>query len=447
LGENAVPDVAAAEGDPKFGSTDDGAEETSPHLTAEGEKDEPNEEVLPATEAAALAVAVGGTVSGTSAADPSPDIPPVSEPTAPPLASTPPVPVPEPPLPAEESSPQETGPLPEEVIPEGPEIITTPPPLVALPTITQPVPGKGKKKEAWQMPVWAMVLGIGLVLVVIVWVIFAFSLSDSFSRIQATETAAAQSAPAVAEETPTATTTQEPPVPTATETDEPTATTQPPTETPVPPLPTDTPVPPTNTPVPPTDTPQPPTETPTPETEPSPTPEIQSGEWGLINPAPGDPATEGLINFEWEWSEPLQSDQGFEIRVWREGEAPLGAHDAVADNQSALLKKNGETSYSLELEIKNALGVQNVTGKYLWTVALIQISPEYADLGQQAEPGTLEFLGEIGIEDLVDNPAETVDNPDSSPQDEAENGGEPSAEDVDNSPSAENGEDDSNSSQ
>jgi serine/threonine protein kinase len=332
---------------------------------------------------------------------------------------------------------------PEEPVPHSLEIVTTPPPAVALPTITHPAPGKNKKKDAWRMPVWATVLGIGAVLVIIVWIIFAFSLNASFSSIQATGTAVSQAALTV-EESPTATATATELIlsPTATQTRVPTSTPFPPTETSQPP--TETPLPPTGTPVPPTNTPFPPTETPTPEA--SPTPEPPAGEWTLLNPSPGDPASDGAIIFEWSWSEELLPGQGFEIRVWRAGEPLLGAHDAVADNQNDLIKQTGGTSYSMELDIKNALGVQDVTGSYLWAVALVQISPEYLDLQQQSEPGTLEFLGSIGIEDLVDNPEESVDNPDSSPQDGAENGGEPSEKDVDNLPPVDGGEGDGGTS-
>jgi hypothetical protein len=138
------------------------------------------------------------------------------------------------------------------------------------------------------------------------------------------------------------------------------------------------------------------------------------GEWSLISPAEGDPATNGLVQFEWIWTGERLPDQGFEIKVWRPGQPPLGAHDAVSDNQTGLIKRTGENSYSIELDITNAQGVLGVTSRYLWTVALIQISPEYMDLGEQAEPGTLEYLGFRGPEDIVDNSTEPVDTEDSS---------------------------------
>jgi hypothetical protein len=55
------------------------------------------------------------------------------------------------------------------------------------------------------------------------------------------------------------------------------------------------------------------------------------------------------------------------------------------------LKKLGTNRYRLQVDISQAAGVRERTGEYLWTVALVQISPNYADLGLQAEPGRLRF--------------------------------------------------------
>jgi hypothetical protein len=49
------------------------------------------------------------------------------------------------------------------------------------------------------------------------------------------------------------------------------------------------------------------------------------------------------------------------------------------------------------------------------------MSPEYVELGEEAEPGTLEYLGFRGPEDVVDNSTEPVDNPPTSPQNGQEN--------------------------
>jgi hypothetical protein len=75
---------------------------------------------------------------------------------------------------------------------------------------------------------------------------------------------------------------------------------------------------------------------------------------------------------------------GFEVRVWREGEPAVGAHDAVLDNQNGIIQ-----TYRFNTDIVDAAGVGGHSGPYLWTVALVQVSPSYADLGQQATPGQL----------------------------------------------------------
>jgi hypothetical protein len=114
----------------------------------------------------------------------------------------------------------------------------------------------------------------------------------------------------------------------------------------------------------------------------------------LLNPSNLEVPTYGPTIFEWEWHAPLAEGQGFEIRVWREGEPPLGAHDAVADNQAGRVESLGQDKYRLDINIKDAAGIDG-RGEYLWSVALIQVSPEYADLGLQASPAHLRFEPEF----------------------------------------------------
>jgi hypothetical protein len=111
----------------------------------------------------------------------------------------------------------------------------------------------------------------------------------------------------------------------------------------------------------------------------------------LLNPLSLDDPSYGLTNFEWEWNDSVPPDLGFEIRVWREDEPMAGAHDAVLDNQQGRIEHIGENRYRLMIDITHAAGVRERTGEYLWTVALVQISPEYGDLGLLAEPGRLRF--------------------------------------------------------
>jgi serine/threonine-protein kinase len=123
----------------------------------------------------------------------------------------------------------------------------------------------------------------------------------------------------------------------------------------------------------------------------SPSPALPGGTFVLLNPLSLERPSYGPTTFEWEWSGPLPDGFGFEVRVWREGEPPAGVHDAVLDNRQGRIEKIGENRYRLQVDIRQAAGVRERTGEYLWTVALVQLSPTYADLGLQAEPARLRF--------------------------------------------------------
>jgi hypothetical protein len=176
-----------------------------------------------------------------------------------------------------------------------------------------------------------------------------------------------------------------------------------PTPTPTPEAPSDTPTAastftptPSSTPTPLPATPVP-TATPipasisTPAATPTPAPSIPTGGFTLLYPLTRDDISYGPTDFEWEWTGSLSPGLGFEVRVWREGEFPSGVHDAVLDNQNGNIKNMGGSEYHLSTDIREAPGVQGRSGEYLWTVALVQISPQYQDLGQQAEPARLRF--------------------------------------------------------
>lgn len=63
----------------------------------------------------------------------------------------------------------------------------------------------------------------------------------------------------------------------------------------------------------------------------------------------------------------------------------------MLDNQNGAIKNLGNNRYELNVNIKDAAGVLNNSGEYLWTVALVRITPKYRDLGQQAPPGRFLF--------------------------------------------------------
>jgi hypothetical protein len=203
-------------------------------------------------------------------------------------------------------------------------------------------------------------------------------------------TSTATESPPTMPDSPTPATTSPPPADTPT----PTLTPEAPTDTPTAastftPIPSSTPTPLPATPAPPA-TPIPASVS-TPIPSATPAPSIPTGGFTLLYPLTRDDISYGPTDFEWEWTGALPPGFGFEVRVWREGEFPSGVHDAVLDNQNGNIKNMGGSKYHFSIDIREAAGVRGLSGEYLWTVALVQISPEYQDLGQQAEPARLRF--------------------------------------------------------
>lgn len=118
---------------------------------------------------------------------------------------------------------------------------------------------------------------------------------------------------------------------------------------------------------------------------------VENGTFQLLLPITTDPPTYGETEFRWRWTGDLPPGYGFEIRVWADGEAPLGAHDAVQDNQSGNVKFIGANEYRLTINIKDAAGVRQRSGEYNWAVVLIQYQPTYKDLGIVSAPARLRF--------------------------------------------------------
>jgi tetratricopeptide (TPR) repeat protein len=203
-------------------------------------------------------------------------------------------------------------------------------------------------------------------------------------------TSAVTESPPTVPDSPTSTTTS----PALADTPTPTLTPEAPTDTPTAtstftPIPSSTPTPLPATPAPPA-TPTPASVS-TPIPSATPAPSIPTGGFTLLYPLTRDDISYGPTDFEWEWTGALPPGFGFEVRVWREGEFPSGVHDAVLDNQNGNIKSMGGSKYRFSIDIRDAAGVRGLSGEYLWTVALVQISPEYQDLGQQAEPARLRF--------------------------------------------------------
>ena len=62
----------------------------------------------------------------------------------------------------------------------------------------------------------------------------------------------------------------------------------------------------------------------------------------------------------------------------------------MLDNQNGNIEYIGDNTYRLNADITDAAGIKG-TGEYLWTVALVRISPGYEDIRQQAEPGQMRY--------------------------------------------------------
>jgi hypothetical protein len=257
---------------------------------------------------------------------------------------------------------------------------TPPAPIAATPHQQEP---KEILLNLWGNPLWPAVIGASIATIALVWGGSAFGFGMSPAR--PTETSSIEAIAPTPSNTPSFI-----PTPTPTSTTTPTETAAPLTSTP-----TDTPIPPTSTA---TQTSAPPTPTPTVEATLSAalpsataTSTVPAGVITLLKPLSLEEPSYGPTDFEWEWTGDVPPGYGFEVRVWQEGEPSAGIHNAVEDNQNGRIIRVDENRYRLSVDIKNTAGVRNRTGEYLWTVALVQISPNYADLGQQAAPARLRF--------------------------------------------------------
>jgi serine/threonine protein kinase len=94
------------------------------------------------------------------------------------------------------------------------------------------------------------------------------------------------------------------------------------------------------------------------------------------------------LTFKWGFSGVLPSECGFEVRLWREGQLPLGVHDAVASKQNGSLRLVAPSTYQLSVLYSHSLpSVQGQSGDYYWSISIVEIAPVYRDLGQEQEVG------------------------------------------------------------
>ena len=87
--------------------------------------------------------------------------------------------------------------------------------------------------------------------------------------------------------------------------------------------------------------------------------------------------------FGWDWDGQLGPNQGFEVRIWREGTAEhLGAGPVVSQPTGGLWQQ--------AIRVSETAGVQGQDGTYRWAVAVVQISP-YQRIGAEASGRRLTY--------------------------------------------------------
>jgi hypothetical protein len=107
----------------------------------------------------------------------------------------------------------------------------------------------------------------------------------------------------------------------------------------------------------------------------------------LLDPPEGASAS-GMTRFSWSWSGPaLEPTQGFEVRMWREGQPEHYGAAAPVANTAADIDVSG--TYAVQ---------QGGSGNYFWTVALVQRDP-YKRLGPEAPPRVIQVSGGGGGSD------------------------------------------------
>ena len=102
----------------------------------------------------------------------------------------------------------------------------------------------------------------------------------------------------------------------------------------------------------------------------------------LLSPAEGETAQAGtLTTFSWQWEGTLKENWGFEVLVWKEGEAMGGAHDA---RETIGMASSNYGIYELAVDPEGASAV-TISGEYQWSVWVVQLDP-YKPISQPALP-------------------------------------------------------------
>lgn len=108
-------------------------------------------------------------------------------------------------------------------------------------------------------------------------------------------------------------------------------------------------------------------------------------------------AVHDQVTFRWYFGGALPQGCGFEVSLWRTGEARRGVHDAVADWQAGNVKLTSQNEYRLTIPYLHDLpSVRGRAGEYNWTVALVQVQPVYRPTGHSAPPAWFYVDGPSG---------------------------------------------------
>ncbi|RME70983.1 MAG: hypothetical protein D6784_15825, partial [Chloroflexi bacterium] len=115
-------------------------------------------------------------------------------------------------------------------------------------------------------------------------------------------------------------------------------------------------------------------------------------------PPPPDPNGKILldttqpIRFKWRWEGQLADDLSFEVRVWRQGDTPVGAHDARLLKTNPDFRRLADSVYAVDLVLAGAQGVFLSGSDYVWSVGVVRIEPEYDWLGVESAPRPIGLL-------------------------------------------------------
>ncbi len=146
---------------------------------------------------------------------------------------------------------------------------------------------------------------------------------------------------------------------------------------------------------PPTATPRPPT--PTPQTiDNLPTPVLISP---LSRDEDGVTHHTGLLTtFKWNWPGQLPENFGFEINVWLAGTERQGAYGAtmMKTDKGFVAGGNGDYSFSFDLGGAQSVMDHGTSPNYLWSVGIVQLSPEYKWLGIESAQRSISILMDTG---------------------------------------------------